>query len=323
MEKNANYALVGLSTLILVAALAIFIVWLARFQFAQANDTYDILFQGPVRGLSEGGEVQFNGIKVGEVTKIALDRTNPSRVIARVQVTSDVPIRVDSYATLEPQGITGVNYIQITAGTPSRPLLKDEAQKRCEREGIGIGRECIPVLRSQRSTLSDLLEGGGTVLTRTIEALDRVNRVLSDENIKTFSAALSDTQAVTAELRERKAIIADAQQALQRVEEATAEITLLTRSTRDLIETDGRRTTRNLADAAEEARAAAADVRTMVGRLQGPTTDFATNGLPQITASVSQLQETAESLERLLNELQSRGIAGSVSKRSEEVKVPQ
>jgi phospholipid/cholesterol/gamma-HCH transport system substrate-binding protein len=323
MERNANYALVGLSTLILVAALAIFVVWLARFQFAQQNDTYDILFQGPVRGLSEGGEVQFNGIKVGEVTKIALDRTNPSRVIARVRVTSDVPIRVDSFATLEPQGITGVNYIQITAGTPSRPLLKDEARRQCERDGIGLGRECIPVLRSQRSTLSDLLEGGGTVLTRTIEALDRVNRVLSDQNIKTFSASISDVQAVTAELRERKAIIADAQRALQRVDEATAEITLLARSSRELVDTDGRRTAKNLADAAEEARAAAADVRGMVARLQGPTTEFATNGLPQITQSVGQLQETAESLERLLNDLQQNGIAGSVSRKSEEVKVPQ
>ena len=111
-------------------------------------DTYDILFQGPVRGLSQGGEVHFNGIKVGEVTKIALDRTNPARVIARTRVTSDVPIRVDSYATLEPQGITGVNYVQITAGTPSKPLLKDT-----------VPRDQVPVIRSQRSTLSDLLEG--------------------------------------------------------------------------------------------------------------------------------------------------------------------
>jgi phospholipid/cholesterol/gamma-HCH transport system substrate-binding protein len=81
------------------------------------------------------------------------------------------------------------------------------------------------VIRSQRSALSDLLEGGGTVLTRTIEALDRVNRVLSDENIKTFSASLSDVQAVTAELRERKAIIADAQKALQSIDATAQSIT--------------------------------------------------------------------------------------------------
>ena len=31
--------------------------------------------------------MHFNGIKVGEVTKIALDKTNPQNVIARVRVT--------------------------------------------------------------------------------------------------------------------------------------------------------------------------------------------------------------------------------------------
>ncbi|HVI33196.1 MlaD family protein [Phenylobacterium sp.] len=302
MEKNANYAMVGLSALILSIGLVIFIIWLARWQFRQENDLYDILFQGPVRGLNQGGEVHFNGIKVGEVTRIALDRTNPSRVIARARVTSDVPIRVDSYATLEPQGITGVNYIQITAGTPSKPLLKDT-----------VPDDKIPIIRSQRSTLSDLLEGGGTVLTRTIEALDRVNRVLSDQNIKNFSAAVSDAQAVTAEFRERKAIIADAQSALQRIDEAAAELTLLTKDGRDMLNGDGRRTLRNVADAAEEAKATAADARAMIGALQAPTTDFATNGLPQITAAVIQLQSAAESLERLVNEVQ-RSPTGAISK---------
>src|ERR1041385_9007324 len=118
MEKNANYALVGLSSLILFIGLVIFIVWLARLSISQEYDLYDIVFKGPVRGLSTGGEVHFNGIKVGEVTKISLDKADPTLVIARAKVTSDVPIRVDSYATLEPQGITGVNYVQITAGTP-------------------------------------------------------------------------------------------------------------------------------------------------------------------------------------------------------------
>ena len=172
MEKDANYALVGFSTLLLVTGLIIFSVWLARLQFTQDYDQYDIVFQGPVRGLSQGGEVHFNGIKVGEVTKIQLDHDDPNRVIARARVTSDVPIRVDSYATLEPQGITGINYVQITAGSPSKQLLKDT---------VGPGK--VPKLRTQRSTLSDLLEGGGTVLTRTVEPMDRVNRVLSDQNI--------------------------------------------------------------------------------------------------------------------------------------------
>ena len=44
MEKNANYALVGLSSLILFIGLVIFVVWLARVSFSQEYDLYDIVF---------------------------------------------------------------------------------------------------------------------------------------------------------------------------------------------------------------------------------------------------------------------------------------
>ncbi|HZZ32988.1 MAG TPA: MlaD family protein [Phenylobacterium sp.] len=318
MEKNANYALVGLSSLILFIGLVIFVVWLARISFSQEYDLYDIVFDGPVRGLNQGGEVHFNGIKVGEVTKIALDRTNPARVIARARVTSDVPIRIDSYATLEPQGITGVNYVQITAGTPSKPLLKVVERQKCQTNGLS---SCIPILKSQRSALSDLLEGGGTVLTRTIEALDRVNRVLSDKNIQTFSATLSDAQAVSAELRERKEIIGDAQKLIQDLDTATQHADGILVSTQGLVDGDGKRSMKNIADAAEEAKQTAHDLRGMVDKLQGPTADFANNGLPQITSAIVQLQKAAESLERLVNEIQ-RSPTGALGKGpSEEVKV--
>jgi phospholipid/cholesterol/gamma-HCH transport system substrate-binding protein len=318
MEKNANYALVGASSLILFVGMVIFVVWLARLQLTRDYDTYDILFQGPVRGLNQGGEVHFNGIKVGEVTKIALDRTNPARVVARARVTSDVPIRVDSFATLEPQGITGVNYVQITAGTASKPLLKVVERAKCDRAGIS---PCIPILRTQRSALADLLEGGGTVLTRTIEALDRVNRVLSDQNIKTFSATLSDAQAFAATLRERKAIISDAQKLIQDLDTAVQNANGVIASTKGIVEGDGKRSVKNIADAAEEAKTAAHDLRGMIDKLQGPTADFANAGLPQITSAVVQLQRAAESLERLVNEIQ-RSPTGALGKgAAEEVKV--
>lgn len=310
MEKNANYALVGLSSLILFVGLVVFVVWLARLQFTRDYDTYDILFNGPVSGLSQGGEVHFNGIKVGEVTKIALDRTNPSRVIARARVTSDVPIRTDSYASLEPEGITGVNYIQITAGTPSKPLLKTT-----------VPPDTIPVVQSQRSALSDLLQGSGTVLTRTIEALDRVNRVLSDQNIKNVGAMISDVQAVTAELRERKAIIADADKAVRDIDGASQQLTILAKNTNGLLEGDGKRALKNAADAAEEGKATAQAAHQLLTTLQGPTADFANNGLPEMTAALVELQRAAQSLNRLTNQVQTSPASVLTKPAAQEVKV--
>jgi phospholipid/cholesterol/gamma-HCH transport system substrate-binding protein len=202
--------------------------------------------------------------------------------------------------------------VQITAGTSTRPLLKTT-----------VPSGTIPILRSQRSALADLLQGGGTVLTRTIEALDRVNRVLSDQNIKTFSTTLSDTQAVTAELKKRKDVIGDAQQALKDFDVAVQHVTALTQSGQNMLDTDGRRSLKNIADAAQEAQATAKELRGMIDKLQGPTSDFATNGLPQITATVVQLRSAAEALERLVNEVET-SPTGALSKApAEDVKVKQ
>ena len=293
MERNANYTLVGFVSLLTMIGLVIFVVWLGRMQFNRDFDVYDVLFVGPVRGLTEGAEVQFNGIKVGEVTDVNLDRTNPNRVIARARVGSDVPIRVDSYATLEPQGITFVSYIQITAGSQQMPLLKDRTP-----EGQ------VPVLRSQSSALSDLLAGGGNLLAKAVEALDRVNQVLSDRNISNFSATMEDINIVSAAARDHAQMFADAQAALQSIDIAAKNISELSESSQSLVEGDGKRALAEIGDTATELKAAAADARATISALRGPTTDFATNTLPQVQGAIISLQSSAESLERLTNEIE-------------------
>lgn len=310
MERKANYALVGFATLLLAVALVTFVIWLGRFQFNRDFDLYDVKFVGPVNGLSQGGEARFNGIKVGEVTEIALDRRDPRLVVARIRVNSDVPVKTDSYATLEPQNITGVSYVQIAAGSTTAKLLKDVTP-----DGQ------VPVLRSQQSTLSNLLEGGGTVLARTVEALDRVNRVLSDKNISSFSATLSDINAISAELRDQRQIIGDARSALQSIDKAASDIAALSRHAQTLVDTDGRRTLEEASQAAAEIRGAAADARAMVASLKGPTSDFATNGLPQLQGAIISLQGAAESLERLANELETSPRALISKEPAKEIKV--
>jgi phospholipid/cholesterol/gamma-HCH transport system substrate-binding protein len=293
MERNAHYAMVGLISLMLMLGLFIFVVWLARLQFAQRYDVYDIDFKGPVRGLSQGSEVFFNGIKVGEVTRLSLDRINPNRVMARIRISSDSPVRIDSTASLEPLGITGVNYVQITAGTPSRPLLKDV---------VPSGQ--VPVIRSVRGSLESLFEGGGTVMARAVDTLDRVNRMLSDKNLATIGRTLENVDAFTATLKNQKDLFADLDAAIKSADISAQRIARLSESTDNLVNGDARRTLKNLGDAAEELKATAAEARAMVSKLQGPTTDFATTGLPQISASVNALSQAAESLNRLIGDVE-------------------
>ncbi|HEY5410851.1 MAG TPA: MlaD family protein [Caulobacteraceae bacterium] len=293
MERRANYALVGAVTLGLFIGMIAFVVWLAGFQFNKHFDTYDVLFVGPVRGISEGGEVHFNGIKVGEVTKLALDPADPNRVIARVRLVGGVPVRIDSYAVLEPQGITGVSYIQIAGGTQTKPLLKAVTPS-----------GAVPVIHTQQSALADLLEGGGTVLQRAVDALNRVNRVLSDKNIAALSGTLEDMKAVADEAKARRAIFSDAQKTLQDVDKTAASITELSQSSQKLVNGDGKRALHNIADAAEELKQTSHKANDMIGKLQGPTTDFATNSLPELSRTIVSLQQTSASLGTLVRQVQ-------------------
>ncbi len=292
MERNANYALVGAASLLLFLGLVVFVVWLARLQ-SPDYDIYDIVFVGPVRGISEGGEVNFNGIKVGDITKIALDRADPTKVVIRVKVTSDVPIRTDSYATLEPQGITGVNYIQITAGTNGKPLLKTT---------VPYG--TVPVIATKSSALSDLLQGSGTVLAASVEALNRVNRILSDENIKSITGTLGNLQSVTAELNQRKAVIADADSALKDIDATAQSIKKLSDTSQQLVDGDGKRSLHQVSEAADEIKATAVSAHQLMTKLQGPAGDFATTGLPELTQAGASLQQTADTLNRLVGEIE-------------------
>lgn len=128
--------------------------------------------------------------------------------------------------------------------------------------------------------------------------------MLSNQNIQKFTAIMSDVQAVTAELRERKAIIADADKALQDADQAAVQIKDLAASSKGLVDTDGKRAIDKVGDAATEIQGAAADVRVMINKLPGPTSDFAANGLPQLTSAIATLETATKHLDQLITEIE-------------------
>lgn len=292
MERDAHYAAVGIATVALLAALALFSIWLARLQFNDEYDLYDIVFYGPVRGVSEGGEVHFNGIRVGEITDLNLDPKKGDQVIARVRLENDTPVRVTSRAQLEPQGITGLNYIQITAGQPNSALLKSQYPD-----------NVVPVIQSQPSPIAELLSGSGTVLAQTVDALNRINRVLSDDNIRSFSTSLRNVEALSAELEARKGMLLQLEQALTKANAAVDEYQKLGAEARQLIQTDGRQAIRNINQATAEARTAIASANRTITGLEKPVGTFANEGLPELQQSIESLRGATAELEALIRDV--------------------
>jgi len=187
VENKANYALIGLFVITVLTALLGFFIWLTGASFDKDYDLYEIAFEGGVRGLSNGSEVRFNGLGVGEVTALAYDRDDPNLVIAGIQVTERTPIDVNSTAKLTPLGVTGLNYIEITPGLDAEAPLMVDMPGRGTKRIIGEG-----------SSVDEILSGGGNVVVAAQTALTRANQLLSPENLKSFSAILKNVENITA-----------------------------------------------------------------------------------------------------------------------------
>lgn len=188
MENKAHYALIGLFVLLSMVAALAFMAWLSNAQFDQKFDEYEVSFSGPVRGLSQGSEVRFNGLKVGEVLGLRLDPKDTNTVLAEIQVIADTPVDTKSYARLEPLGLTGLSYIQIFSGGEEFPLLKDLPGKGPKR------------IEGQMSQLDTFLDGGGSVIESAGRALNAVNVVLSEDAVEDFHQILENIQEITAGL---------------------------------------------------------------------------------------------------------------------------
>ena len=122
METRANYVLIGLFTLAVIAGAFGFVYWFNTIGGAGERQTYRIVFDGSVSGLRTGASVLFNGIRVGEVTELRLDPGRPRAVVATVSLEKSVAVRADTAVSLEYQGVTGTASIALRGGSDTSPL---------------------------------------------------------------------------------------------------------------------------------------------------------------------------------------------------------
>ena len=292
MERQAHYALVGLATFAIALVGIIFAFWFIQFDFNKNYGTYEVEFNTPVDGLTKGAEVHFNGIKVGEVTGLRLGNANTRQVIATVQLDEGTPVRVDSVASLEPQGVTGLYYMTISPGSAKAPLLVHKPDGK------------PPLIHSEESALSKLLTGSGSVIETTYESLNRVNRLLSDRNIKTFSDSLDNLEAVTADLKSRKQLLDDAHEAIVSAGQAADAVTQLAHSSNVLVGDKMPETVDKINAATDKLAEAADNVSKLTTALQGPVDQVQGSTLPELQESLHNLNDASQSLKALVDSAQ-------------------
>jgi phospholipid/cholesterol/gamma-HCH transport system substrate-binding protein len=175
LESKVNYTIVGLFVLILsIVAVAVVFFFSARYNKDYA--TYLVIMQ-EAGGLSLRAPVKFNGVEVGYVENISLNRNNPQQVILKLQIEKNVPITTGTYASLTAQGVTGISYVGLKATSPAAPLLQAKPGQK------------YPVIPAETSLFEDL----ENTLRQVSDDIASVGDSLSQMFDQNSTAAMQDT----------------------------------------------------------------------------------------------------------------------------------
>lgn len=293
METRAHHVLIGLSTVIVLTAALLFGLWLAKTSTDRAFHDYEVVFNQAVTGLSQGAAVQYNGIKVGDVTRLTLDPADPRRVLARVRLSADTPVKQDTHAKLALTGLTGLSIIQLSGGSPQSPLLR--------------GRDGKPgVIVADPSPLTKLLSGGEDLMLNINQVVAKASQLLSDDNVRHINNTLAHLDQMTGAVAEQREDIRELLKQLalaSRHANATlAQTEALARNANGLIKGPGKAAL----DSMQASMASLQEASARIDQLLSDNRDGLNQGmrgLGEIGPALIELRKTLESLQRISRKL--------------------
>ena len=170
MNTKFNYTVVGLFIVILAIVLLTIFIWLSAFWQRKSYITYATYLNETVSGLSVQNAVKFNGVPVGYVSKISLNPDDPQQVLILMKIEKGIPITTSTVATLNTIGLTGIDYIELSAESKTGvPISKQAGEK-------------YPVIQSKASVLEEISTTLHAVTVSMHELSETVQKVLNEKN---------------------------------------------------------------------------------------------------------------------------------------------
>lgn len=301
MDPKVNYVLVGSFVVLLGGALLGVILWLGKTDYRGVYDRYEAYMRESVAGLSVNSTVKYRGVDVGRVKEIVLNPDNPEEVRLTLDIARGTPVKVDTIAVLETQGLTGLATINLTGGSrDSPPLQALEGQKYpVIKTGPSLFfrlDEAISRLLSERG-LSKLLQDLDQVALGATEVLDEENRAALKRTVQDL-AEVAHTVAAHREKLDRG--LNGAVQSADNLAKLTASLNeqvpvLLARIDKSAAAL--RAATEQLAKTGQSVEAVVEETRPELER-------FSRQTLPETGALVAELRQLAATLTRVAREIE-------------------
>jgi len=204
METRARYILIGSFVLAFALGLFAFVYWLQNVGGLGQRTTYQIRFNQPVTGLTEGSAVLFNGIQVGAITALTLDPSAPQRLTATISVNPATPIRADTKIDVTYQGLTGAPAISLKGGAANAArLTSNDHHPPLLVAGAGVGENVMDSARSTLRRLDGILAENAKPLHEALTGLGTFSDMLG-RNSKRIEGMIGGLEKLTGGGSEKK-----------------------------------------------------------------------------------------------------------------------
>jgi phospholipid/cholesterol/gamma-HCH transport system substrate-binding protein len=301
METRANHVWVGAVTLLLLAALAAFIIWLAKLGEGDQHD-YDIYFKQSVDGLAKGTAVSYAGVPAGQIKDIELWPKDPNFVRVRVSVDEKIPILQGTTATIQ-GSFTGVSNIQLNGGVRGAPPIKEP------------GPDGVPVIPTKTGGLGALLNNAPLLLERLTALTERLTLLLSDQNQASISNILANTDKLTGSLANAspqvERTLAELQITLRQATATLATFEKVGNSANTLLGEDGTSLAAQLRQTLKSAQGAVDELKGTLGDARPAARQLSQSTLPAAEATLRDLRAATRALRNVTEKVDDGG-AGSL-----------
>ena len=315
METRASYVLVGVFVLGLIATAVVFILWLGGGS-GRGDDTvaYRIQFRGDVTGLEQGAKVRFRGIPVGNVSAIGLSKDDTEVIEVKIAVRKGTPIRTDTRAAIESQGLTGAPFIQLSGPDEADPdgpkplLVPKKGQP-------------VPVIPGKTTGLARILEEFPKAVKAVARLADRLadvanqgNRKLVTDVLKSANRAMGNLEKASREvepvLKSVRKLASKAELTLDDIRKFAKKADGIALDLRKIVaevQLFAKRSTKAVDEIGKGAKAFGAlswELRTVVRENRRPIADFAATGLYEFSLFLTDMRKFVRSADRFIKRME-------------------
>lgn len=286
MESKVNFAAVGAFVLLLGAALIGGVLWFSSGKsYGKIYATYLVYMNESVSGLSLDAPVRYRGVQVGAVRRIELAPGNPEQVQLTLDIERGTPVKQDTVAVLQVQGLTGIAHIDLAGGSRDSPPLRP------------VRGQKYPVIRTGLSLMRRLDVGVTTLLANLNRSSENFNALLNEENRATLSRTMANLDRLSTILAAHSDELESGMKHAARTMENTEKLTALANTELPQLLQRIQRSADAFDRMANEAARAGSSTASAVDSVRA-------EALPEARQAISELRELTASLHRFSEALE-------------------